>query len=115
MPIECAAIWTRPTALFFPANCCSIWPPPGMLREDAYRLVQAHAMHAWQTEGDFRSQFNKIPEIRRYLDEEQLERASRWSANWKTSTPSFAGFSNRILSTIIEIAYGYFRQFSFKL
>src|ERR1700689_1032913 len=26
----------------------------GMLREDAYRVVQAHAMRAWEAEGDFR-------------------------------------------------------------
>ena len=27
----------------------------GMRREDAYRIVQAHAMEAWKTEGDFRA------------------------------------------------------------
>jgi adenylosuccinate lyase len=27
----------------------------GMLREEAYRLVQGHAMHAWESEGDFRA------------------------------------------------------------
>ncbi|HEV8148132.1 MAG TPA: adenylosuccinate lyase, partial [Bryobacteraceae bacterium] len=27
----------------------------GMLREDAYKVVQGHALHAWETEGDFRA------------------------------------------------------------
>src|SRR6202035_2422490 len=27
----------------------------GMLREDAYRVVQAHAMQAWEQDGDFRA------------------------------------------------------------
>ena len=27
----------------------------GMLREQAYRLVQSNAMQAWETEGDFRA------------------------------------------------------------
>ena len=26
----------------------------GMLREKAYRIVQGHAMRAWESEGDFR-------------------------------------------------------------
>ena len=26
-----------------------------MLREDAYRLVQGHAMPAWEEDGDFRA------------------------------------------------------------
>ena len=31
----------------------------GMLREDAYRVVQAHAMRAWEEEGDFRAPHQK--------------------------------------------------------
>ncbi|MBV8551626.1 MAG: adenylosuccinate lyase [Acidobacteriaceae bacterium] len=44
----------------------------GMLREDAYRLVQSHAMRAWETESDFRAAIEADPEIRRYLLGEQL-------------------------------------------
>ena len=36
----------------------------GMLREKAYRLVQAHAMRAWEEEGDFRAAIENDPEIR---------------------------------------------------
>ena len=36
----------------------------GMLREQAYRLVQAHAMKAWEEEGDFRAAIEADPEIR---------------------------------------------------
>jgi adenylosuccinate lyase len=36
----------------------------GMLREQAYRLVQGHAMRAWEEEGDFRAAVEEDPEIR---------------------------------------------------
>ncbi len=36
----------------------------GMRREDAYRIVQGHAMEAWRTEGDFRQRVSDDPEIR---------------------------------------------------
>ena len=45
----------------------------GMLREDAYRLVQSHAMQAWESEGDFRAAIQADPEIRRHLTGEQLD------------------------------------------
>ncbi len=45
----------------------------GMLREDAYRLVQRHAMAAWEAEADFRAAVEADPEIRRYLSPEQLK------------------------------------------
>lgn len=45
----------------------------GVLREDAYRLVQRHAMQAWQQETDFRAAIATDPEVRRYLNQEQLE------------------------------------------
>jgi adenylosuccinate lyase len=35
----------------------------GMLREQAYRIVQAHAMRAWEEEGDFRAAIENDPEI----------------------------------------------------
>ncbi|MBL8222530.1 MAG: adenylosuccinate lyase [Bryobacterales bacterium] len=46
----------------------------GMLREDAYRTVQRHAMHCWETDGDFRAAVGADAEIRSYLPAEQLER-----------------------------------------
>jgi adenylosuccinate lyase len=45
----------------------------GMLREDAYRLVQRHAMHAWETEGDFRATAEADPVVQQYLSEDQLD------------------------------------------
>jgi adenylosuccinate lyase len=44
----------------------------GMLREEAYRLVQSHAMHAWETEGDFRAAVTADPEIQSYLKDKGL-------------------------------------------
>ena len=45
----------------------------GMLREEAYRVVQAHATEAWEHDADFRAAISKDPQIRRYLSQEQLE------------------------------------------
>ena len=44
----------------------------GMQREDAYRLVQSHAMAAWESEGDFRVAIQTDPRIAEYLSEEQI-------------------------------------------
>ncbi|MBI1894951.1 MAG: adenylosuccinate lyase [Acidobacteria bacterium] len=44
----------------------------GMLREDAYRIVQSHAMHSWETDGDFRAVIEADPEVRTFLGSEQL-------------------------------------------
>ncbi len=46
----------------------------GMLREDAYRLVQAHAMHAWKEDLIFRELVATDPEITARLTPEQLDR-----------------------------------------
>jgi adenylosuccinate lyase len=47
----------------------------GMLREKAYRVVQAHAMRAWEEEGDFRAAIEADPEIRAILTPEQIAQA----------------------------------------
>jgi adenylosuccinate lyase len=44
----------------------------GMLREQAYKLVQSHAMHSWETEGDFRAAIDSDPEIGKYLSQQKL-------------------------------------------
>ena len=44
----------------------------GMLREDAYRVAQAHAMKAWEEDGDFRAAVDADPEIGRFLKPEQI-------------------------------------------
>jgi adenylosuccinate lyase len=47
----------------------------GMLREQAYRLVQGHAMRAWEEEGDFRAAIEADPEIRAAMTPEQIAEA----------------------------------------
>jgi adenylosuccinate lyase len=47
----------------------------GMLREKAYRVVQAHAMKAWEEEGDFRAAVESDPEIREVMTPEQIAHA----------------------------------------
>jgi adenylosuccinate lyase len=45
----------------------------GMLREEAYGLVQAHAMQAWESGGDFRAALAADPKVRQFLDNEKLD------------------------------------------
>jgi adenylosuccinate lyase len=45
----------------------------GMRREDAYRVVQGHAMEAWRTEGDFQKRVLDDAEIRAVLSEKEIE------------------------------------------
>jgi adenylosuccinate lyase len=45
----------------------------GILREQAYRLVQGHAMRAWESEGDFRRAIEEDPTVRAYLDASEID------------------------------------------
>src|SRR5437762_2424230 len=45
----------------------------GMSREDAYRLVQKHAMASWHGGGHFADLLKSDPEIARYLTPEQID------------------------------------------
>ncbi|MBV9301253.1 MAG: adenylosuccinate lyase [Acidobacteriaceae bacterium] len=45
----------------------------GMLREEAYTLVQQHAMNAWENNGDFRVGVTSDPRIRAFLPGEKLD------------------------------------------
>jgi adenylosuccinate lyase len=47
----------------------------GMMREDAYRLVQGHAMQAWKEDLVFRDEVERDPKIFKKLGREKLERA----------------------------------------
>src|ERR1035438_8680391 len=47
----------------------------GMLREQAYRLVQSHARHAWETGGDFRDVIQHDKEVLSYLSIEKINDA----------------------------------------
>jgi adenylosuccinate lyase len=56
----------------------------GMLREDAYRVVQAQAMQAWEQDGDFRAAIESDPQIAKYLNKQQISESfsvSRQLAN----------------------------------
>jgi adenylosuccinate lyase len=44
----------------------------GMLRETAYRIVQTHAMKAWEEGSDFRAAIEADPEIRSLLSPQQI-------------------------------------------
>ncbi len=46
----------------------------GMLREDAYRLVQAHAMRAWKEDLNFREEVARDRQIAALLSPERLEK-----------------------------------------
>jgi len=46
----------------------------GMLREDAYRLVQSHAMRAWKEDLNFREDIARDPAITKLLSPEKLEK-----------------------------------------
>ena len=45
----------------------------GLRREDAYRIVQGHAMAAWAEEGDFRARVSADPEVRAILKPEEVD------------------------------------------
>ncbi|MGC2087826.1 MAG: hypothetical protein WA638_00220, partial [Candidatus Acidiferrales bacterium] len=45
----------------------------GAAREDAYKWVQAHAMAAWESESSFRERVANDPNIKKFLDEKQLQ------------------------------------------
>ncbi len=49
----------------------------GMRREDAYRVVQGHAMEAWREEGDFRARVLADPEIGAFLSRKEIEEVFR--------------------------------------
>ena len=47
----------------------------GMMREEAYSLVQSHAMTAWAEDGDFRAQVESDPHIHALLSASQLAKS----------------------------------------
>jgi adenylosuccinate lyase len=47
----------------------------GMLREEAYRVVQAHAMRAWETDGDFQAAVESDSLILSFLSFEKIREA----------------------------------------
>ncbi len=46
----------------------------GCPRDEAYKLVQEHAMAAWETESDFRARLAADPRVAKYMDAAALDR-----------------------------------------
>jgi len=67
----------------------------GMSREDAYRLVQSHAMNSWNNDLTFREEVAKIPEITARLSPEKLARAFDYTRQLANVDAIF----NRVLKT----------------
>jgi adenylosuccinate lyase len=49
----------------------------GMRREDAYRVVQSHAMEAWLSDGDFRERVSADPAVKAALKEQEIAEVFR--------------------------------------
>ena len=49
----------------------------GLRREDAYRIVQGHAMAAWETEGDFKKRVEDDPEVQARLKPAEIAEVFR--------------------------------------
>jgi adenylosuccinate lyase len=49
----------------------------GMRREDAYRVVQRHAMEAWRADTDFRKRVGADPEVRAVLKDHEIAEVFR--------------------------------------
>src|SRR5579864_703566 len=67
----------------------------GMSREDAYRLVQNHAMRAWKEGLVFRDEIAKVPEIIARLSPEKLARAFDYTRQLANVDAIFARVLNQ--------------------
>ena len=67
----------------------------GMSREDAYRLVQTHAMNSWKNELIFRDEVAKVPEITARLTPQKLSHAFDYTRQLANVDAIF----NRVLSS----------------
>jgi adenylosuccinate lyase len=61
--------------LVFSGTLLLLLAEKGLTREDAYALVQGHAMDTWEKGGQFRDRVLADPEIGRVLAKEEIERA----------------------------------------
>jgi adenylosuccinate lyase len=67
----------------------------GMSREDAYRLVQGHAMNSWKNDLIFRDEIAKVPEITSRLSPEKLARAFDYNRQLANVDAIFARVLNQ--------------------
>lgn len=69
----------------------------GMLREHAYRIVQHHAMQAWETDGNFCAAVEADHEVLKYLSVEQILEAFSLDRHVRNVDPIFERvFSNNL-------------------
>jgi adenylosuccinate lyase len=61
-----------------------------MLREQAYKLVQSHAMQAWQTDGDFKHAVLEDKQVLSYLSVEKINAAFSLDPHLKNVDRIFA-------------------------
>jgi adenylosuccinate lyase len=66
-----------------------------MLREDAYRLVQGHAMRAWKEDLIFRDEVAKDPAITERLTPEKLAHAFDYKRQLANVDAIFARVARR--------------------
>jgi adenylosuccinate lyase len=62
----------------------------GMRREDAYRVVQSHAMEAWKSEGDFKQRVLDDPEVNAVLKPHEVQDVFRLERYLKHTGALFA-------------------------
>ena len=66
----------------------------GLSREEAYRLVQSHAMTAWESDGDFRQAIEADPSITSRLSRSQLDQVFSLERQLKNVDRIFARVFN---------------------
>lgn len=59
--------------LFFSQELLVRLAKKGMSREEAYRIVQGHAMEVWSQKGDLLSRVREDPRVRAFLDDAEIE------------------------------------------
>jgi len=76
--------------LVFSGTLLLLLAEKGLTREDAYRLVQGHAMDSWEKGGQFQSRVLADPEIARLLTKEEIEHAFDLDASLRNVDAIFA-------------------------
>ena len=61
--------------LIFSQNVLLTLTRKGVSREDAYRIVQKHAMQTWEKGGNFLARLKKDSQIQRHLSLRELNKA----------------------------------------
>ena len=79
-----------PGGLIFSGQLLLDLAESGMSREDAYRLVQGHALNSWKNDLVFRDEVAKVPEITARLSPEKLARACDYNRQWANVDAIFA-------------------------